>query len=151
MRLQWFGWIARPPVVYAWLCRITLAVQTRSFSGKTTHVLNAPGLVTTYLAIYGFVPATLKNAWLRKRRRDYSAQKELAPRCARVCVSRLTAWDECTKRPVSFFKGTGHNTGDNLLSHPSVGALPLAVTGLTSVFEKGTCVSLYLWSPEWCS
>ena len=53
-----------------------------------------------------------------------------------------------TKRPVSTFVNTGHNTGDNLLSHPSVGALPSAVTGLTSVFEKGTCVSLHLWSPE---
>ena len=64
---------------------------------------------------------------------------------------RDSARNECAKRPVSFFKDTGHNTGDNLLSHPSVGALPSAVTGLTSVFEKGTCVSLHLWSPEWCS
>ena len=44
---------------------------------------------------------------------------------------------------------TGHKTGDNLLSHPSVGALPLAVEGLTSVFEMGTCVSPHLYSPDW--
>ena len=60
-------------------------------------------------------------------------------------------WTIDTKRPLSFFKDRGHNTGDNLLSHPSVGALPSAVAGLTSVFEMGTCVSLHLWSPEWCS
>ena len=44
---------------------------------------------------------------------------------------------------------TDHNTGDNLLSHRSVAALPSAHVSLTSVFGKGTCVSLLLWSPEW--
>ena len=43
---------------------------------------------------------------------------------------------------------TGHNTGNNLLSHRSVAALPSAHVSLTSVFEMGTCVSLLLWSPE---
>ena len=45
-------------------------------------------------------------------------------------------------------EGAGHKTGDDLLSHSSVAALPSAIEGLTSVFGMGTCVSPRLWSPE---
>ena len=46
-------------------------------------------------------------------------------------------------------EGTGRKTGNNLLSHSSVAALPSATEGLTSVFGMETCVSPRLWSPEW--
>jgi hypothetical protein len=104
------------------------------------------------------------------RRMNTLVDRSLAPSSdayAQECAASCPATNSChhiargcgvakrccidTKRPVSTFVNTGHNTGDNLLSHPSVGALPSAVTGLTSVFEKGTCVSLHLWSPEWVS
>ena len=65
-----------------------------------------------------------------------------------MCVLTITL-QRLTKRPVNPFGITGHNTGNNLLSHPSVGALPSAVAGLTSVFEMETCVSPHLWSPDW--
>ena len=45
-------------------------------------------------------------------------------------------------------EGAGHKTGDDLLSHSSVAALPSAIEGLTSVFGMETCVSPRLWSPE---
>ena len=38
-------------------------------------------------------------------------------------------------------EGTGRKTGNNLLSHSSVAALPSAIEGLTSVFGMETCVS----------
>ena len=53
------------------------------------------------------------------------------------------------KRSGSSFEEPDHKTGDNLLSHHSGVALPLAVEGLTSVFEMGTCVSPHLYSPDW--
>ena len=43
----------------------------------------------------------------------------------------------------------GHKTGNNLLSHRIVAALPLAIEGLTAVVGMGTGVSPHLWSPEW--
>ena len=79
------------------------------------------------------------------------ASKERRYRAERATFNPQRPTCPDTKRPASSFDKAGHNTGDNLLSHPSVGALPSAVTGLTSVFEKGTCVSLHLWSPEWCA
>lgn len=42
----------------------------------------------------------------------------------------------------------GHNTGNDLLSHRIVAALPSAATGLTLVFGMGTGVSPRLYSPE---
>ena len=52
------------------------------------------------------------------------------------------------KRPAACFQTAGRKTGDNLLSHLGVEALPSAVAGLTSVFGMETCVSLHLYSPE---
>ena len=52
------------------------------------------------------------------------------------------------KARILLSENPGHKPGNNLLSHPSGGALPSAVRGLTVVFEMGTCVSPSLCSPE---
>ena len=48
---------------------------------------------------------------------------------------------EIEKTRVIVKDDTGHKTGNNLLSHSSVAALPSATEGLTSVFGMETCVS----------
>lgn len=54
------------------------------------------------------------------------------------------------KKGPRFFLGmVGHKPGNNLLSHDNGVILPLAVEGLTAVFEMGTGVSPHLWSPDW--
>ena len=41
------------------------------------------------------------------------------------------------KRPAAWLQAAGRKTGDNLLSHPSVGALPLAVCRLNERVRDG--------------
>jgi hypothetical protein len=53
------------------------------------------------------------------------------------------------KARIFLSENPGHKTGNNLLSHRIVAALPLAIEGLTAVVGMGTGVTPHLWSPEW--
>jgi hypothetical protein len=58
-------------------------------------------------------------------------------------------WISVQKKTRTFLsENPGHNTGNNLLSHSIVAALPLAIEGLTAVVGMGTGVSPHPWSPE---
>jgi hypothetical protein len=61
----------------------------------------------------------------------------------RECIVSLERF-KCKKTRAFLSEDAGHKTGDDLLSHSSVAALPSAIKGLTSVFGMGTCVSPYL-------
>ena len=60
---------------------------------------------------------------------------------------RVTEYKKKTRTFLS--ENPGHKTGNNLLSHHIVVALPLAIEGLTAVVRMGTGVSPHLSSPEW--
>ena len=74
------------------------------------------------------------------KRRFFFKLPMLNFRECKVYVERF----QCKKTRAFLSEDAGHKTGDDLLSHSSVAALPSAIEGLTSVFGMGTCVSPHL-------